>query len=121
MITNIITNNDIVQSHTDNARSEMPMKEGTKSETSAYSIDDNIEKYIGQREAPTGSTADFIQKLKEAYTSNTPREDIMNITRLVTGTNTDYSKPEVMNFQSLVQSLNTNAVDMNKIANLLKS
>ena len=45
----------------------------------------------------------------------------MNITGLVTGTNTDYSKPEVMNFQSLVQSLNTNAVDMNKIANLLKS
>ena len=121
MITNIITNNDIVQSHTDNARSEMPMKEGTKSETSAYSIDDNIEKYIRPQAAPTGSTADFIQKLKEAYTSNTPRGDIMNITRLVTGTNTDYSKPEVMNFQSLVQSLNTNAVDMNKIANLLKS
>ena len=79
MITNIITNNDIVQSHTDNAIPEMPMKEGTKSETSAYSIDDNIEKYTGQREAPTGSTADFIQKFKEAYTSNTPREDIMNI------------------------------------------
>ena len=46
MITNIITNNDIVQSHTDNVRPELPMKEGTKSETSAYSIDDNIEKYI---------------------------------------------------------------------------